>query len=68
MLASDFSELVWVTLGIVSGVVLACLMGGAATAGVVVVLTKQKKHWWLTLPLAAIWFAIGWTVMSCLDL
>lgn len=66
MLASDFSGLVWTALMIVAGVACACLFAGALVAGAIVLVTKQQRNWWLTLPLAVIWFAIGWVVSTLL--
>lgn len=67
MLASDFSGVVWVALAIVCGVAVACLAGGAIVAGLIVAVTQKRQHWWLTIPLAAVCFAIGWFVMSIYD-
>jgi len=64
MLASDFSGIIWDALAILGGIAIACLAGGAITAGVVVLLTNQRKYWWLTLPFAAMWFAFGWVVAT----
>ncbi len=68
MLASDFSGLVWVALAIIASVVFGCLLAGAVTAGVVVVISGQKKYWWLTIPFSGLWFAVGWFVMEVLEL
>ena len=51
-------------MAIIAAIVAGSLTAGAVTAGVVVAVSGQKKHWWLTIPFAVLWFAVGWVLHS----